>query len=198
MNMKQQSILIHLALGDIGEQDKDQYEEIEGSSGKKAKKLRLALKSDGEEEIGNTVVRYPVHITRKSMAAMSPIELKDNLLNKESMPVELFGPLSVRLGYTNQSESLFPVVTAEGELPRKVMRHAKKEKSQDFRMTIPISKGEMGEEYERLKTERVRTRNSEIEGIKSWSRQNLNLLSPEQRQKAIIRNAINVRFLYEH
>lgn len=194
-----QSILPQLTLEDINEQDKDQYgeKEVEGNLDKKTKELRLISKNEKEEEIERRIPKYPVHMSRKSLTAM---ELVDHSDNRELASTEVYELLSERVGCTNKSdlnELLFSSVSDGMELPRKPVRHTKKERSHDFRLSMPVSKGEIEEEYGASKTERKRTRNTEIEQIKRWSRQSSNVLSPEQRQKAIIRNAIKVNFLYE-
>lgn len=158
---------------------------------------KFGFKSDGEElpnEIDSTVAKYPAHSNRRSMTAINPVELINEFQARDSFLNDVYAPLSARVDYKTHGELLFAPGNDEAELPKKSLRgkHITRDRSQDFRVSMPVTKGGDIEDG-KLKTERVKSRNSEVEGVKRWSKQSLNAISGESIQKTLIRNSINVK-----
>lgn len=158
------------------------------------------FKSDGEEppnEIDNKAANYPVHSNRRSATAVNPVELINEFQVRDSFLNDVYVPLSARVDYKGHDDLLFAPGNDEAEFPKKSVRtkYVTKDRSQDLRVSMPVDKGDMEDRKEgRPKTERVKTRNSEVEGVKRWSRQNLNAISSENIQKMLIRSSINVKY----
>lgn len=159
---------------------------------KKSRVPKLVLRSDNEElsdksEPGSKT-KPSTRESRRSMTVANPIDLlRNSQPNSGDSSFQPPNPGDAReLLFAPASEDAFPLRT----------RHVK-EKSQDLRLNMPLTLVKSSARGRGLETERVKSRNNEIEG-RNWSRGNFSAVGSEHVQKAIIRNSINVRFMKNH